>query len=89
MPIVFTPNRAEHYLAKMTNHEADLSRLFHDLAYPTAARLVYHCGPDPAHLPQWFVPKPYRATAAYAAQHQAMGFFEGWGTVAAQLENYA
>lgn len=131
--------------------------------------LIYKCWTDPAHLPQWFVPKPHRVTkcnldprvggafnttfdvegqtienhgvflevianeklvftdsytvgwkpapepfmtailtfedighnrtlytavarhrsAASAAQHQAMGFFDGWGTVATQLESYA
>ena len=28
-------------------------------------------------------------SAESAAQHKAMGFFDGWGTVASQLEAYA
>jgi uncharacterized protein YndB with AHSA1/START domain len=131
--------------------------------------IIYKCWTDPAHLPQWFVPKPHRVTkceldvrpggkcnttfdvegqimenngvylevipneklvftdtytegwkpvaepfmtaiitledigggrtryiaiarhrsAESAAQHKAMGFFDGWGTVADQLEAYA
>jgi len=131
--------------------------------------IIYKCWTDPAHLPQWFVPKPHRVakceldvrpggrcnttfdvegqimenkgvylevipneklvftdtytegwkpvaepfmtaiitledigngrtrytaiarhrSAESAAQHKAMGFFDGWGTVAGQLEAYA
>jgi hypothetical protein len=87
MPIVFTPNRAEHYFAKWLNMKLIFRACFtFGIPNRRALGLSLLARPRPSSTMVCAKTPPRHRSLCRTASGDR--FFEGWGTVAAQLEIY-